>query len=94
VFLIAGAAKAIDRSVPVLPWIEIVLGGLLVAQVGLPWTAYAAAGLLAGFTAWLLTHRGMPCACFGAWSRRPVGLLDVARNVALVGLAVVVIVRQ
>ncbi len=93
-FLIAGIAKAAERSVPVVPWIEIALGGLLIAQLGLPWTAYAAAGLLAGFTAWLVTHRGVPCACFGAWSRRPVGWLDVARNLALIGVAVVVIARQ
>lgn len=93
-FLIAGVAKVVDRSVPLLPWIEIALGGLLVAQVGLPWTAYAAAGLLFGFTSWLLTHRGTPCACFGAWSRRPVGWADVARNVALIAVAVVVIGQQ
>ena len=72
-FLTAGAAKVVDRSVPLLPWVEIVLGGLL-----------------AGFTLWLLTHRGTPCACFGAWSRRPVGWPDVARNVALIGVAVLV----
>ena len=94
VFIVAGIAKVVDRSVPVLPWIEIVVGGLLIAQIGLPYTAYAAGGLLAGFTAWLMTHRGTPCACFGAWSRRPAGWLDVARNVALIGLSVVVIVYK
>jgi hypothetical protein len=94
VFIVAGVAKVVDRSVPVLPWIEIALGGLLVAQIGLPWTAYAAAGLLAGFTLWLLTHRGVPCACFGAWSRRPAGWVDMARNLALLGVAVVVIAQH
>lgn len=67
---------------------EVVLGALLVAQVGLPWTAVAAAALLAAFTVWLLTHRGTPCACFGAWSRRPVGWFDVARNLALITVSV------
>ncbi|MBA3654984.1 MAG: hypothetical protein H0W70_12420 [Actinobacteria bacterium] len=86
--------KVVDRSVPVLPWIEIAVGGLLVAQVALPWTAYAALGLLLGFTGWLVTHRGTPCACFGAWSRRPAGWVDVARNVALISLAVAVIAQQ
>jgi hypothetical protein len=94
VFLVAGVAKVVDRSVPVLPWIEIAVGGLLVAQVGLPYTAYVAAGLLVGFTGWLLTHRGTPCACFGAWSRRPAGWPDVARNVALVALSVLVIAQN
>jgi methylamine utilization protein MauE len=83
VFLVAGVTKAVDRSVPVLPWLEIALGGLLVARLALPWTAWAAAGLLGGFTVWLLTHRGVPCACFGAWSRRPAGWGAVARNIAL-----------
>ena len=87
-FLVAGVVKAVERSVPVLPWVEIGLGGLLVAQVALPWTAWAAAGLLSGFTAWLLTHRGVPCACFGAWSRRPVGWGAVGRNVVLIAMAV------
>jgi hypothetical protein len=94
VFIVAGIAKVVDRSVPVLPWIEIVVGGLLVAQVGLPYTAYAAAGLLVGFTGWLVTHRGTPCACFGAWSRRPVGWVDIARNVVLIGLSIVVIAQN
>jgi hypothetical protein len=89
VLLIAGVTKVVDRSVPVLPWIEIGLGALLAAQLGLPWTAYAAAGLLTAFTLWLVTHRGVPCACFGAWSRRPAGWVDVARNVALIAIAVV-----
>jgi hypothetical protein len=70
------------------------VGGLLVAQVGLPWTAYAAAALLGGFTAWLVTHRGTPCACFGGWSRRPAGWVDVTRNAVLLGLTVIVIVQQ
>ena len=91
VFIVAGIAKAVDRSVPLLPWVEIAVGGLLVARVGLPYTAYAALGLLTGFTAWLVTHRGTPCACFGAWSRRAAGWSDVARNIALMGLCLLVI---
>jgi hypothetical protein len=91
VFLTAGVAKVVDRSVPVLPWIEIAIGGLLIAQVGLPYTAYAAGGLLIGFTAWLVTHRGTPCACFGAWSRRSVGWPDITRNLVLIVLSIVVI---
>jgi len=71
-----------------------VLGSLIAAQVGLPWTGYAATALLAGFTVWLLTHRGVPCACFGAWSQRPAGWSDVARNVALLALTAVVIAQH
>jgi hypothetical protein len=86
--------KAASRSGGPLPWLEIALGGLLVAQVALPWTAWAAVALLLGFTAWLLTHRGVPCACFGAWSRRPAGWREVARNVVLIGLALVAIAQH
>jgi hypothetical protein len=94
VFLIAGVAKVAARSGRVLPWIEIALGGLLVAQIGLPFTGWVAAGLLVAFTGWLLTHQGVPCACFGAASRRPADWRDIARNIALIAVALVAIAQH
>jgi len=77
--------------IPVVPWAEVVLGALLVAQVGGPWTPLAALVLLAGFTAAVGWHlvRGdrVPCACFGAASSRPVDGVTLARNLALCALA-------
>lgn len=77
--------------VAVLPWVELALGGLLVAGVGLPWTALAAAALVAAFTAAvarrLASGDPVPCGCFGETSPEPVGPDTVARNLVLLALA-------
>jgi len=82
--------------VPVLPWVELVLGGLMVAQAGGRWTAAAALALLVAFTAVIAAHlargRREPCGCFGEASSGPVGLATLARNVALCALALVALV--
>lgn len=106
VLLVAGVAKlcqpswpatakafgAPARLIPMLPWVEIVLGALLVSGVGLPWTAVAAAALLGGFTLLVAVRvrRGdaVPCGCFGETSPAPVGADTVLRNLLLVVLAV------
>ena len=93
-FVVAGVAKVAQRTAGPLPWSEIALGALLVVHVGMPWTAWAAVLLLAAFTLWLLTHRGVPCACFGAWSRRPAGWREVARNIVLIALSLVAIAQH
>ena len=78
--------------VPVLPWVEIVLGAILVMQLAPMVAAGAALLLLAAFTALivrrLLQGRHPPCACFGSWSARPLGAGHVARNVAFMVLGV------
>ena len=109
VFLVSGAFKIRDRQwpdaamrfgaprllVPVLPAAEIVLGALLVAQIGGRWTALAALVLLLAFTAAVIGQlargRTVPCACFGTASTRPVDLLTVARNLALCALTLVAV---
>jgi uncharacterized membrane protein YphA (DoxX/SURF4 family) len=107
VLLVAGIAKRADRewpqdaaaigapawAVPVVPWLELVLGAVLVSGLWRPVAAGAAGAVLLAFTALLLVNlargRHPPCACFGARSRRPIGPWSVARNVALVALAAV-----
>ncbi len=85
-----GAPPGIVRAVPV---VELVLGALLVAGVGLPWTAVAALVLLAGFTATVVARlvRGerVPCGCFGETSAAPVGRHTLVRNLVLCWLAAV-----
>lgn len=79
--------------VPVLPWVEIALGALLVVQVARPFVATAALALLAAFTVLIGVRlaRGEhpPCACFGGWSAKPLRAGHVVRNAVLIALAVV-----
>lgn len=89
------AARRFGSPAPlarVLPAVEIGLGALLVAGLGLPWTAWAALVLLTGFTAAiavrLARHDPVPCACFGsAATAAPVSGRAIVRNLTLIGLA-------
>ena len=94
---IAGTAfstsqPGIDRAVEFgLPWLEIVLGAVLVAQIA-PVVSGAAAGvLLLVLTAALVRviHRGesTPCMCFGAAARTDVSWRHVWRNAVFIVLA-------
>jgi hypothetical protein len=55
--------------------------------------AFVAIGLLTVFTVMIAAklRRGEhpPCACFGAWSAKPIGGGHIARNLALIAVAVV-----
>lgn len=105
-FLVAGGTKlaagetwlgqAADLGVPrpvaaVVPYFEIALGALAVAQVARPVTAGAAALALIAFTLLIVVRIGQgkrpPCACFGRWSASPIGAGHVARNAVLIVLA-------
>jgi uncharacterized membrane protein YphA (DoxX/SURF4 family) len=107
-FVLAGASKlaagrlwpqqardlgAPEWTIAVLPWVELVLGALLVVQLGRPWSALAALGLLGAFTGLILVRlsegRRPACACFGAWSAKPLGAGHVVRNLVLIAIGVV-----
>jgi hypothetical protein len=83
-----GASAAVAT---VLPGVELLVGALLIAGIGGPLPALAAAALLVGFSVviarQLVDGRHPPCACFGAWSQRPLGEGHLVRNAALLGLA-------
>ncbi len=76
-----------------LPGVELVLGALLVAGIASPVPAILAAVLLLVFSVaiarQLVDGRHPPCACFGAWSQRPLGEGHLVRNAALIVVAVV-----
>lgn len=112
VFLASGVMKvasprqwrtqSADLGVPgavaaVVPFTELVVGALLVAQIARRPVAAVAAGLLVTFSALLVVRllqgRRPPCACFGAWSSKPIGWGNVARNAVFLGLAAVVVLR-
>lgn len=77
--------------IPVVPWIEIALGAILIVQFGRRTAAAAALVVLAAFTGLILLRlaegKRPPCSCFGAWSSKPLGFGHVVRNVALIALA-------
>lgn len=107
-FLVAGGAKvaagplwpqqAADLGapaivVPFVPWLEIIIGAALCAQLGRPVVAGAAVAMLLTFTALLVLRLAQgkrpSCACFGSWSAKPLGWQHLVRNAVLLGLAVV-----
>jgi len=107
VFLVSGGSKiaagpswpeqarglgAPSIVVPVVPWVEIALGAVLVMQLAPVPAAAIALVLLVGFTALIVRRlsqgRHPPCACFGSWSAKPLGPGHVARNVGFMVLAV------
>jgi uncharacterized membrane protein YphA (DoxX/SURF4 family) len=81
--------------IPVLPWFEIALGAVLVVQVSRVAAAVIALAVLAAMTALIIRRLAQgehpPCACFGAWSAKPLGWGHVARNGMLMLLAVIAI---
>jgi len=89
----ATGSVAFNRLVrSLLPWFEIVLGGLLVLRIAPVATGGIAALVLVAFT-WALvrvlaTGQRPPCMCFGAVRVRPISWLSVARNMLLLACAV------
>ncbi len=81
------------RAVSFLPGLEIGIGALLCAQLARPAPALIAVAMLSVFTGLLSLRlaqgRHPPCACFGSWSAKPISWRHVARNVALIALAVI-----
>lgn len=88
--------ETVDRVVRMaLPWLEVVVGTLLILRlVPIP-VAIVAALMLVAFTAALMrvlaTGQRPPCMCFGAVRAKPVSWASVVRNAALIALAVGVI---
>ena len=84
-----GAPPAV---LPVVPWVEIVIGALLVAQVATAAMSIVALIVLQIFTLLIIVNLGRGhrpvCACFGSWSATPLGWGHVVRNVAFMVLAV------
>ena len=87
-----GAPKAIA---PIVPWIEIALGALLIVQLKPEVVGSLSLVLLVTFTLLILRqlqkgHRPV-CACFGSWSSKPLSGKHVARNAGFIALALITI---
>ena len=82
--------------VPTVPYIELILGGLLIAGVQEVPARIASIVLLSSFTALLIARLAAgerpPCACFSFRSTRPIGWSNVTRNAGLLALLVASIV--
>ena len=74
------------------PWVEIVLGGVVIARIALPWSAWAVVAVLIGFTVVILRQllRGYRpgCGCFGQRSATPLGARHVMRNAIFIVIGV------
>jgi uncharacterized membrane protein YphA (DoxX/SURF4 family) len=82
--------------VPIVPYIELVMGGLLIAGVQELPARFVSMLLLGSFTALLVTRLAAgerpPCACFSFRSTRPISWSNVTRNAGLLALLVASIV--
>ena len=82
--------------VPFVPWLEMVVGALLAAQVARPVLASVAVVMFVAFSALLALRlrqgQHPPCACFGSWSAKPLSWRHLARNGVLIAVAVVAVV--
>ncbi len=88
----AAGLGAPSWTIPIVPWFEVSLGALLVVQLARRPTAAIAIAVLVVFTTLIANRlrRGEhpPCACFGAWSAKPIGPGHLVRNGVLIALAV------
>jgi hypothetical protein len=106
VFVVSGVMKVAapqqwriqsgDLGVPclvatVVPFIELVVGTLLVVQIARRGVAMIAGGLLMVFSMLLVVRllqgRRPPCACFGALTTKPIGWGNVVRNAVFIAVA-------
>ena len=82
--------------VPMVPYIELVLGGLLIVGVQEVPVRITSIVLLSIFTALLIFRLAAgerpPCACFSFRSTRPIGWSNVTRNAGLIAVLVASIV--
>ena len=88
---------AVDRLVRMaLPWLEVVVGALLILRIQPIPVATVALVMLVVFTVALArvlaTGQRPSCMCFGATRAQPVSWVSVSRNLVLVAVACAVIV--
>jgi len=83
---------AVEWLARILPWLELLLGGVLMAGAGLRWAASAASALLCVFIAAMLRayllHLEINCGCFGP--NEKLGGLSLLRDSSLLALSLAV----
>jgi hypothetical protein len=77
---------------PYVPWYELALGAALIVQIYKPIPQFLAIMTLLLFSALIAKRlsqgRHPACACFGAWSAKPIGPEHLLRNLGLLVLGV------
>jgi uncharacterized membrane protein YphA (DoxX/SURF4 family) len=112
IFIFAGVQKFIARdlwptqakrlgaptfAIPTVPYVEVVLGSLLIADVATHAVLSASIVALSSFTA-LLALRLVagdrpPCACLSFRSTKPIGWNNIVRNLLMLALLVAALIR-
>jgi uncharacterized membrane protein YphA (DoxX/SURF4 family) len=86
--------RAAHTVVIVLPWVELLLGGLLMLGLWTVPAARASIGLLLIFSVAiavnLLRGNRVECSCFGQLGRKPISWRSLARNAVLLAVAALV----
>lgn len=88
----AQALGAPAIAAPILPWVELSVGAALMAQLFEPVAALVAIALILAFSVLIIRRlsqgRRPVCACFGAWSAKPIGPGHLVRNAVMLVLGV------
>lgn len=93
--------QAGDMGVPAfvaaaVPVVEAIVGAWLLVQWQRSAAAIVSVVVVLAFTVLLVVQlargRRPVCACFGAWSTRPIGPMTVLRNLVVAGLALLAVV--
>ena len=112
IFIFAGIQKFVARElwptqakrlgapafvIPIVPYIEVILGSLLIAGFAMIPVVVASIAALSSFTV-LLARRLIagdrpPCACLSFRSTKPIGYSNIVRNLSMLALLVGVAVR-
>lgn len=112
IFIFAGVQKFIARemwpaqakrlgapsfAIPAVPYIEIILGSLLIAGLAVNVVLVASIVALSSFTALLALRLAAgdrpPCACLSFRSTRPIGWSNIVRNLLMLAILVSALIR-
>ena len=84
-------------AIPTVPYVELVLGALLIAGLASTVTLLASIGALSGFTVLLLSRLlagdRPPCACLSFRATKPIGWNNIVRNLLMLALLVAALIR-
>jgi uncharacterized membrane protein YphA (DoxX/SURF4 family) len=84
-------------AIPTVPYVELVLGSLLIAGLASTVTLVASIGALSSFTVLLLSRLlagdRPPCACLSFRATKPIGWNNIVRNLLMLALLVAALIR-